>query len=318
MNMTIIIGRIKGLNNNDDDDYPTNEYRIESTVEGGEILASPISIMGNNDSKNAGFFPSFSQDELVLVFLDSPNHGYILGAVDGTTGRGPLANETILIEKGGAKIHMGDAEGFSSIASGAGSLTLVAQRLAIGVGDVEEYSQNVNEEYFGSDYQDNPTIPYTPDFPEEGFYIETDQGDNFHMASGTIVIKSSEANGTEIKINSDGTIDIKSHGAINVDSGGNVVFQGGNKSVAADGDTITIQGGILTFTGAVLTCLAGNIVGCPVMGGTPIPVLAGTTLTDVTPVVYHWTGTEYVFYPSGGLDVGLPVGASFFGTVAFL
>jgi hypothetical protein len=271
------IGIITLVGSGEESGNPANDYKVRMSIsdERHEVICFPISVMGTS-GKRGGFMPTYSLNDSVLVLLANKQYGFIIGSLD-STGQGPLAGETVMMEEGGAKIHLGDGHGFDAAVEGRGSATIVAQRIAMAVGDIEDWAHDVNQEFIDSSLQEKEvSYPYEPTFPKEGFYVETDNGDHFHMASGTIEIQSSEGATTKISINADGSIDLVSAGAINIDTGGNVVFQGGSKSVAADGDIINVNNGILAGGAWTATITAGQITMSPI--GAPIPVVPPSNL----------------------------------------
>jgi len=277
---------IKNVQREEEDEGYSNVYTIN--IDGTDISCSPISIMGTMSGARAGFIPTYSPNENVLVFIEG-DIGYILGSTHSVSGI--LNRETVLLDSEGAKVHLGDGSGFTEAASGAGSLSLSGKRVVLSVGDVTDFNQHFNREFASADFKgDTKTFmsadpTYSPTYPEEGFYIETDNGDIFHMSSGSITLRSSEStSGTSIVLNADGSIDVNAKGAININSDGNVLFQSGSNSVVADGDSITLgtNGQIQITAASTFSCVGGTLAACPISGA-PIPIaLLQSPMTNLT------------------------------------
>ena len=284
------IGIITLVGSGEESGNPANDYKVRMSIsdERHEVICFPISVMGTS-GKRGGFMPTYSLNDSVLVLLANKQYGFIIGSLD-STGQGPLDGETVILEEGGAKIHLGDGHGFDTAVEGRGSATIVAQRIAMAVGDVEDWAHDVNQEFIDSSLQEKEiSYPYEPTFPKEGFYVETEHGDSIHMASGSVLIKSGQGD-TEIRIDNDGSINIKSNGALNIDAGGavnidstgKVKFQGGSKTVIAETDIIGIANAALSLITANITLVAGVAPAGNL--GIVVPLSNPLTVTGLTAV----------------------------------
>jgi len=111
---------------------------------------------------------------------------------------------------------------------------------------------------------------------DKSLKIDLDGADS----TGKIVIT---AGTTTLTITKDGDIDISGNNNLNITTSGNVVFQGGNKSVAADGDTVSIDSAtsisISNFSATYAGTIPAGNMGCPIPVATILTFTNGTGST---------------------------------------
>jgi len=124
--------------------------------------------------------------------------------------------------------------------------------------------------------------------------IEDTYSESIEMLPQDKIIRINLKNGNYIQIDDSGTtakieislgqntVVINEDEDIEINSNGNVVFNGGNKTIVAHSDSVNLKNCNYTLsisTNGTLSILYGSIIGCPMMGGAPIPVMSGSSLT---------------------------------------